>query len=221
MRILIIGCGRVGSTVASQLSTKGHEVTVIDQQSSAFDNLPIDFRGRTIVGDVMAKNVLRRAEIDQTDALAALTNSDSLNALMAHIAHKEYGIGRVVARNYDPRQLRLQEAFGVPLVGSASWGAQRVEDLLTGDLLQTALIDRTVGISVYRLEVPEVWSGRSPQEVLPEDGSGILSWTRAGRRLEASKAEAFRTGDIVFLSVHEDQIESVRRQLASRDKRSE
>ena len=83
---------------------KGRQVTVIDQDEEAFDNLSIDFHGRTILGDVLSRSVLRRAEIEHADALAAVTRSDSLNALAAHIARAEYKVARVVARNYDPRQ---------------------------------------------------------------------------------------------------------------------
>ena len=84
MRVIVVGCGRVGSTLAHSLSQAGHEVTVIDQEASAMDNLPSTFRGRTIVGDVLTWSVLQRAEVETADALAGVTNSDSLNALVAH-----------------------------------------------------------------------------------------------------------------------------------------
>jgi trk system potassium uptake protein len=135
MRIIVIGCGRVGSVLAYQLYKQGHAVTVIDQNASAFDNLPADFQGRLIEGDVLARNVLHRAEIEDADALAAVTSSDSLNALMAHVARTEYQVPSVVARNYDPRQQPLQEAFDIPVVSSAGWAVQQFEGHLLGRLV--------------------------------------------------------------------------------------
>ena len=139
MRVIVIGCGQVGSALAGRLYKKHHQVTVIDEEGTAFDGLPVDFNGRTIQGDVLDRNVLHRAEIEDADALAAVTTSDSLNALIAHIARTEYKIPRVVVRNHDPSQLPLQEAFGLSVVGPADWGAQRVEELLSEAVLRAVL----------------------------------------------------------------------------------
>ena len=78
MRVIIVGCGQVGSTLAYRLYKMGHQVVVIDRNENAFDNLPDDFRGRTINGDVLTRQVLRRAEVREADALFALTGSDPL-----------------------------------------------------------------------------------------------------------------------------------------------
>src|SRR3989304_4248309 len=131
MKVIVVGCGRVGPALAYQLHREGHQVTVIDQDSAAFDQLSLDFRGRTIKGDVLDRNVLRRAQVEEADALAAVTRSDSLNALVAHVARTEYRVARCVARNADPRQRALQEALGVAIVGSQDWGAQRMMELLS------------------------------------------------------------------------------------------
>lgn len=130
MRVIIIGCGRLGSALAGELSQKGHQVTIIDQNEAAFDHLPIDFRGQLIKGDAMTRSVLLRAGIERADALAAVTNSDSLNALLAYIARTQYKIGQVAAGNYDPRMLPLQQSFGVPVISSAGLGAARLEELI-------------------------------------------------------------------------------------------
>ncbi|RPI49305.1 MAG: TrkA family potassium uptake protein [Chloroflexi bacterium] len=126
MRIIVVGCGRAGSALAYQLYVKGHRVTVIDQDASTFENLPADFQGHLVQGDVLTRNVLERAEIESADSLVAVTNSDSLNVLLAHIARTEYQIPRVVAGNYDPRQRPLQEAFGIPVVSSATWAGEHI-----------------------------------------------------------------------------------------------
>jgi trk system potassium uptake protein TrkA len=102
MNMIVVGCGRLGAELAYRLYQKGHRVTVIDQVMNAFNNLPSDFLGRTIEGEVLNKGVLQRAGIEHADGLAVVTNSDSLNAVVAHIAHSEYNLTNVVVRNYDP-----------------------------------------------------------------------------------------------------------------------
>ena len=122
----------MGASLAYLLASKGHHVIVVDQRAAAFDNLPQDFHGRIVQGDVLARHELHQAEIESADALAALTGSDSLNALVAHIARQQYHVPRGVARNLDPRQLPLQQAFRIPIVGALVWEGQQILELLTG-----------------------------------------------------------------------------------------
>ena len=213
MRIIVVGCGRAGSALAYQLYIKGHQVTVIDQDASAFDNLPADFQGRLVQGDVLTRNVLQRAEIESADSLVAVTNSDSLNVLLAHIARTEYQIPRVVAGNYDPRQRPLQEAFGLPVVSSASWGAQRIEELLSDAPLQPIFLESNAVFAIYQLKVPESWSGRLLQELLPEDRGKAFALTRAGRPVPVSGSLSLETGDLIYLSVNSEEVAVLRSRL--------
>ncbi len=213
MRVIIVGCGGVGSALAFQLSKKGHQVTVIDQYKFAFDNLPIDFKGRVIEGDVLTRNVWQRAEVENADALAAVTSSDSLNVLVAHIAKTEFNVDRVVARNIDPRQQSLQEAFNVPIVGAASWGAQRVEELLTDSPLHVALIDHQAGFAIYHLEVPSSWDGHPYTELLPKGHFELLSWTRNGKPITIESTAVMAGGDLIYLRADPEEIERLRTHL--------
>src|SRR4030065_479929 len=101
MNIIVVGCGRVGAELAYRLFTRGHMVTVIDNQTTAFTNLPVDFRGRTIQGEVLNQQVLHRAGIDKTDGLALVTSSDTTNVVLAQAARVVYNISNIVVRNYD------------------------------------------------------------------------------------------------------------------------
>jgi trk system potassium uptake protein TrkA len=213
MRVIIVGCGGVGSALAFQLSKKGHQVTIIDQYKFAFDNLPIDFKGKVIEGDVLTRNVWQRAEVDKADALAAVTSSDSLNVLVAHIAKTEFQVERVVARNIDPRQQSLQEAFNVPIVGAASWGAQRVEELLTDSPLHAALVDQQAGFAIYHLEIPASWDGRPLEVLLPKGHYELLSWTRNGKPITIESAAVLAGGDLIYLRAAPDEIEHLRNNL--------
>jgi len=130
MYVIVVGCGRVGSELAMSLSKRGHDVTVIDHVGSSFSHLDPAWRGRTIEAEAMAEGVLKRAGVEQADALASVTNSDAVNAVVAHVARTVYKVQSVVSRNYDPRWRPLHEAMGLRTVSSTAWGAQRVEELL-------------------------------------------------------------------------------------------
>ncbi len=131
MNIIVIGCGRVGAEVAYGLYRKGHRITVIDQDAAAFHNLPEDFRGVTMRGDVLTQDVLLRAGIEHAHALAAVTPSDSVNTVLGHIAQVVFKVPNVVVRNYDPRKRALHEAFGLQVVSPVSMGAMRIEEILS------------------------------------------------------------------------------------------
>ena len=130
MHVIVVGCGRLGAELAHRLFQRGHHVTVIDQVDAAFDNLHPLFRGRTVEGEVLNQDVLRRAGIEHADGFAAVTNSDTLNAVVAHVARTVYHVPHVVARNFNPRWRPVHEAFGLQSVSSTTWGAQRIEEKL-------------------------------------------------------------------------------------------
>jgi trk system potassium uptake protein TrkA len=130
MNFIVVGCGRVGAELCYRLFKSGHQVIVVDGSKESFNRLHPDFRGRTLEGECLAENVLDRAGIKDANGLAAVTNSDTLNAVVAHTARTFYHVPVVVARNYDPSLRGVIESFGLQTVSSTFWGAQRVEELL-------------------------------------------------------------------------------------------
>ena len=213
MNTIIVGCGRVGASLAYQLYKKGHQVTVIDQGDSAFDNLPPDFHGRTVEGEVLARDVLHRAGIEQADSLAAVTDSDSVNAVIAHVARTVYHVPNVVVRNYEPNWLPLQEAFGLQVISPASWGAQRIEELLSGSSMRTVFSAGNAEVGIYELVVSQAWQGRSLQELLPESQCVAVALTRAGRAMLPSGDLGLEAGDVIYLSATLKGIEAVHHRL--------
>ena len=111
MNFIVVGCGRVGAELCYHLFTRGHHVVAVDINKEAFNRLHPDFRGRTLEGEGLAEGVLERAGIRDADGLAAVTNSDTLNAIVAHAARTIYNVPNVVARNYDPNLRTVIEAF--------------------------------------------------------------------------------------------------------------
>ena len=215
MKIIVVGSGRVGSTLATQLSRKGHEVTVIHPSPAGFQNLPPDFKGRKVDGDALTQEVLIRAEIDKAEGLAAVTDSESINAVVAHIAQSIYKIPNVVVRNYDPRWLRLHHALGYKVVSAASWDVQSIEDLLIDAWLRILFSGSNVEIAVYELVVPDPWNGRKLEDLFPSDRYQIVGFTRAGSALLPSGTTEVMTGDVLYLKATQESIEELRNHLES------
>ncbi len=212
MKVIVIGCGRVGSGLAYRLYQRGHRVTVVDAVSASFSNLPSDFRGRTVEGEALNQDVLQRAAIEQADGLAAVTNSDALNAVIAHLARDRYHIPRVIVRNYDPRWRTLYESFGLQVVSSASWGAQRLEELLYQDEIRTIFSAGNGEVEIYELPVPAAWQDQELRGLLPS-GCLAVALTRAGRAVLPTVDSLVEAGDVLLLSATLEGIEALRKRL--------
>jgi len=126
VHIIVVGCGRVGSGLAMQLSEEGHSVVVIDKNRDAFRRLT-RFDGRVLHGSGFDRDILSKAEASGADALAAVTRGDNTNILCARIARDNYNVANVVARIYDPQRASIYMKLGIPTVASALWTAQQVK----------------------------------------------------------------------------------------------
>lgn len=214
MNVIVVGCGRVGSDLAYRLFQKGHHVVVIDNASKAFGNLPDDFRGRTVEGEGLAQDVLHRAGVEEADSLAAVTDSDPVNAVIAHIAHSIYGIPNVVIRNNDPAWRKYHEAFGVQIVSSASWGAQRIEELLHPAAMPIVFSAGNGEVEIYEFIIAERWNGSPIGDLLPAGESIPVAITRAGRSMLPSRDTRLETGDVLHFGATLEGIEALRTLLA-------
>ena len=130
MKIVILGCGRVGSTLATMLDQSGHEVSVIDYSSEAFQRLSPDFRGETIPGNGVDEEVLIRAGIKEADAFAAVTNGDNRNIMASQIAKEIFNVKRVMCRIYDPIREETYRELGMETICPTKVGAQMFFDEL-------------------------------------------------------------------------------------------
>ena len=213
MEIVVVGCGRVGAELAFRLFQKGHQVTVVDSVVAAFQNLHPEFRGRTVEGEALNENVLRRAGLANADGLAAVTSSDTLNVVVAHIAREVYNIPNVVVRNYDARRRVMHETFGLQVVSSSSWGAQRIEELLYHQEMRTVFSAGNGEVEIYEFTVPKAWDGHGLDELLPCEDCVVSALTRAGSAVLPDRNTTLQSGDVVLVSATFDAIETLRRTL--------
>jgi trk system potassium uptake protein TrkA len=201
MNFIVVGCGRVGAELCYHLFKSGHQIVVVDSRRDAFNRLHPDFRGRTLEGEGLAESVLERAGIQDADGLAAVTNSDTLNAVVAHTARVFYNVPNVVARNYDPNLRAVIEAFGLQTVGSTYWGAQRVEELLMNPSQRAVYSAGNGEVEVYEIVIPETWNGRTLGELLnPLDQCYPVALSRAGRAFLPENTTSLQTGDLLNVS---------------------
>lgn len=201
MNFIVVGCGRVGAELCYHLFSRGHQVVVVDINKESFNRLHPDFRGRTLEGEGLAEGVLERAGIREADGLAAVTNSDTLNAVVAHAARTLYDVPNVVARNYDPNLRSIIEAFGLQTVGSTYWGAQRVEELLMNPSQRMVYSAGNGEVEVYEVQIPDEWNGRTLGELLePLKNCYPVALSRAGKAFLPEMGTMLQSGDLLNFS---------------------
>ena len=126
VHIVIMGCGRVGSTLAHNLEGRGYSVAIIDQNPDAFRRLGPEFAGLTVTGVGFDREVLIEAGIERADAFAAVSSGDNSNIISARLARETFGVDRVVARIYDPGRAEVYQRLGITTVATVKWTADQV-----------------------------------------------------------------------------------------------
>lgn len=215
MKIIIVGCGRTGALLANSLIEQKNQVVVIDQDPTSFVRLAPGFRGRTIEGIGFDQDVLMRAGLGEADAVAAVTNDEKVNLMVATIAKQYAHVPRVVARLFEPELLPLYESLGVPAVSSVSWRVYRIEQLLC----QTALnITGTLGngeVVQITLNVTAALEGRTLAELTAPGRWQPQVIIHAGAAQLSLPESTLKAGDSVHLLVAAEALDDLRTWLAS------
>lgn len=218
MKAIVVGCGRIGAELAYRLFKRGHEVSIIDNVAASFNNLPADFKGRIHEGDALNQDVLIRAGVESCDVLAAVTNNDALNVVVSQIAKSEYHVSNVVARNYNPHVRELFEVANIQVVGSTSWGAQRIEELMYHSEARTVFSAGNGEVEVYELTIPESWDGKTIEDLIPCEECKPIAVTRAGRAFIPENSTVLHVGDLLNVAATFDGIEETRKILSASQK---
>lgn len=196
---VVIGCGRMGAALADQLFRRGCRVTVLDRDDKAFSNLPPDFAGRMMQGDVLEQSVLRRAGLDEAYGAAVMTSSDAVNAVVGRVARTYFGLERVVLRNYQLRWLALHQALGVEVISSSTWAALQAEELLAEPHVHRLLDIGGDGAGVAVMTVPAAWARRRPADILPA-GTLPVALSRGEQYLVPGPDAVLAAGDRLYFS---------------------
>jgi trk system potassium uptake protein TrkA len=180
VHIVVVGCGRVGSGLAMELSDEGHSVVVIDKNRDAFRRL-VHFNGRTIHGSGFDRDVLAKAEASQADALAAVTRGDNTNILCARIGRDNYGIKNIVARIYDPQRAGIYMKLGIPTVATSLWTTQQVKRWIIPADDSIEWTDGTATMHLVERIVPDQLAGQELSNFSFGKNVRLVAIVRGGR----------------------------------------
>ncbi|GIG60269.1 potassium transporter TrkA [Longispora fulva] len=199
MHIVIMGCGRVGSTLAQSLETRGHEVAVIDQNPEAFRRLGPEFSGLTVTGVGFDQEVLRQAGIDRADAFAAVSSGDNSNIISARVARETFGVQRVVARIYDSKRAEVYERLGIPTVATVRWTADRMLRHLVPESSPELWRDPTSTLAMVEVPLHAGWVGKPLKTLEEGTGSRVAYVMRFGIGTLPTASMTLQDGDQVFM----------------------
>jgi trk system potassium uptake protein TrkA len=201
MKIIIMGCGRVGEQLARLLVDEGHQVGVIDYEERALARLGPNFKGQKIIGVGFDRDVLMRAGIEQADAFAAASSSDNANIIAARIAHNIFHVPRVVARLFDPQRAEIYRRLGMLTISSTTWGAERLRELLTSSELDPIVSFGSGEVSLVNIEIPPQLAGRMVKDLTISSEIIIVGVTRQGAAFIPTLGSQFKEGDMVHAVV--------------------
>jgi trk system potassium uptake protein TrkA len=200
MHVIVVGCGRVGSELAQNLSGAGHDVAVIDKNPRAFRRLGPGWRGQQVVGFGFDRDHLEEAGAKEAQALAAVTSGDNSNVLSARIARETYQIPNVVARIYDPRRAAIYQRLGIPTVATVTWTTDHVARHLFPDDIAVEWTDPTGELNILQRGLPESWAGKSLAPLTTGDDVRLLMVTRNGRTRLATSDLVGQEGDVLLFA---------------------
>ncbi|HEX8347931.1 MAG TPA: TrkA family potassium uptake protein [Actinoplanes sp.] len=209
MHVVIMGCGRLGSTLAHKLDGRGHSVAVIDQNADAFRRLGADFHGTTVCGIGFDGDVLRAAGIERADAFAAVSSGDNSNIISARLARETFGVSRVVARIYDQRRALVYERLGIPTVATIRWAADRMVRQLVPEGTVEVFRDPTSSISIVEAPLHRDWVGRTVKSLEDATGARTAYVMRFGIGALPTQSTVLQDGDQVFMLVTDDIVGTV------------
>lgn len=213
MKIIIVGCGRLGSGLAVELAGDGHDVTVVSSEAERFRSLGEDFPGNVIAGVEFDKEVLEKAGIKRSDSLISCTESDETNALVARIAKNHYKVPKVIARLYDKRKVDIYNALGIQVIATTQWGISRTKELLTFSHVESVMSIGNTPVEIIRVSIPVLLVGKTLREAFPMNDIRVVAISRGNRSFIPAANTVLQAHDIVYLSVLAESIDEVRRAL--------
>ena len=208
MHVVIVGCGRVGSTLALSLISSGHSVAVVDRKSDAFFRLRDNFAGQTITGIGFDRDVLEQAGIKKASAVAAVTNGDNSNILVARVARESFGIENVVARISDPKRAEIYERLGIATVATVKWTSDRILRRILPDLPAVEWTYPSSSVVLIERTLPDSLVGEKVLE-LEIKGARISALRRLSAAVIPDSKTLVQQGDIAYFTVEKDSINSL------------
>lgn len=210
MRVIVVGCGRVGSQLAAQLVNEGHDVRVIDRDPRTRRLLPPDFSGQVLHGNGFSRKLLESAGITLADAFVAVTSGDNTNIVSARTAKETYRVPIVLARIYDPRRADIYRGLGIPTIASVRWTVHQFHQMLLHRHLTPELDFGNGETMLLRSRLPTYLSGRQLGGLEVDGEIRIVEVTRGGRSFLPTPHTPAEADDLVTFAVAADALGRLR-----------
>jgi trk system potassium uptake protein len=195
-----MGCGRVGASLADSLSRIGHDVAIIDRDSTAFHRLSPEFPGERVLGMGFDRDVLLRAGIQEAGAFAAVSSGDNSNIISARVARETFGVERVVARIYDAKRAAVYERLGIPTIATVPWTTDRLLNVLIGETETTKWRDPSGNVGVAEAPLHEDWVGHRVTDLETATGGRVAFMIRFGSGLLPDAKTVIQASDQVYIA---------------------
>jgi trk system potassium uptake protein TrkA len=209
VHVVIVGCGRVGSSLARVLAGDGHSVAIIDRRADAFVRLGPDFAGRTVQGIGFDRDRLEEAGITEAGALAAVTSGDNSNILVARVGRENFGIEHVVARIYDPRRAVIYQRLGIMTVATVAWTTDQVMRRLIPDASPAEWTDPTAKISLIDRTLNDRWAGYPLTDLEDAAGARVVAINRMGAATVPTARTVAQAGDVLYIAAETSRLEEI------------
>jgi trk system potassium uptake protein TrkA len=221
VHIVIMGCGRVGSTLAHILEDKGHQVAIIDQNPAAFRRLRGGFRGRRVTGFGFDRDVLAEARIEDASAFVAVSSGDNSNIISARVARETFGVENVVARIYDPRRAEVYQRLGIPTVATVRWTADQILRRLLPEGGQPLWRDPTGEVVLAEIQVTPQWIGEKITGFEAATLSRVAYVSRLGEAIVPDAEAVVQEGDVIYVIAPAGDVERITTTVAERARGAE
>lgn len=213
VHFVIMGCGRVGATLAQQLEGNGHSVAVIDMNPDAFRRLDAEFGGKKVTGLGFDRGTLQQAGIEDAYAFAAVSDGDNSNIIAARVVRETYGVQNVVARIYDPHRAEIYQRLGIPTVATVRWTADQVLRRMLPMGATDEFRDASGRIVMAQVDVHPGWLGRPAADLEQATGARLAFLTRFGDGVLPTPGLVLQEHDLVHVLVQAEDLPRVERRL--------
>jgi trk system potassium uptake protein len=217
VHIVIMGCGRVGSSVAHTLEDRGQSVAIIDQDPEAFRKLRSGFKGIKVTGVGFDRDVLIEAGIERAGAFAAVSSGDNSNVIAARVARESFGVQRVVARIYDPRRASVYQRLGIPTVATVAWTADQMLRRLIPEGAASLWRDPTGAVVLAEVAYADAWLGQKVYGLELAAHARIAFISRLGEAVVPGPTLVLQEGDVVHVIAEEKDIARIAEVFSSEE----
>ncbi|WP_125610965.1 potassium channel family protein [Specibacter cremeus] len=217
---VIMGCGRVGATLAHTLEDAGHSVAIIDQEERAFRRLRTGFGGRKVTGVGFDRETLKQADIEEAYAFAAVSSGDNSNILATRVARETFHVEHVVARIYDPGRAEIYQRLGIPTVAAVRWSADQVlRRILPEATLSSDFREPSGRLILTEVDLHPDWIGRHISDIERAAKCRVAYLTRFGEGMLPAADTSYQQGDSVHVMLRVSDNDEVTHLLAAAPKK--